>query len=79
MFEKIQVLNPLCGEVEVTDVNNFHVQEGSLTYETLDGWSTDAWTLESHLRVNNLVAKTGANKISEEAGVATVATPNVGR
>jgi glucose-1-phosphate thymidylyltransferase len=65
------------GELEITDVNNFYVQEGSLTYETLDGWWTDAGTFESLLRANQLVAKTGANKMSSELSVATVATRNV--
>jgi glucose-1-phosphate thymidylyltransferase len=69
IFEKIRRLNPSCrGELEITDVNNFYIQEGTLTYETLEGWWTDAGTFESLLRANNLVAKTGANKISNEAG-----------
>jgi len=66
VFEKIHRLKPSGrGELEITDVNNFYVQEGSLTYETLDGWWTDAGTFESLLRANNLVAKTGANKLSD--------------
>jgi glucose-1-phosphate thymidylyltransferase len=44
-----------------------------LTYETLDGWWTDAGTFESLLRANNLVAQSGANKVSAEPGVATAA------
>ena len=66
VFEKIHRLKPSGrGELEITDVNNFYVQEGTLTYETLDGWWTDAGTFESLLRANNLVAKTGANKLTE--------------
>ena len=66
VFEKIRRLKPSGrGELEITDVNNFYVQEGSLTYETLEGWWTDAGTFESLLRANNLVAKTGANKLSD--------------
>jgi len=30
------------GELEITDVNNFYIAEGNLTYEILDGWWTDA-------------------------------------
>ena len=59
--------------MEITDVNNFYVQEGTLTYETLDGWWTDAGTFESLLRANNLVAQSGANKVNAEPGVATAA------
>jgi glucose-1-phosphate thymidylyltransferase len=74
VFEKIKRLKPSGrGELEITDVNNFYVQEGTLTYETLDGWWTDAGTFESLLRANNLVAQSGANKVSSESGVGTAA------
>ncbi len=66
VFEKIHRLKPSGrGELEITDVNNFYVQEGTLTFETLSGWWTDAGTFESLLRANNFVAKTGANKLSD--------------
>jgi glucose-1-phosphate thymidylyltransferase len=45
-------------------VNNFYIEENKLTYEVLDGWWTDAGTFESLLHANNLVAVTGANKMS---------------
>jgi glucose-1-phosphate thymidylyltransferase len=71
VFEKIRRLKPSGrGELEITDVNNFYVKEGTLTYETLDGWWTDAGTFKSLLLANNLVAKTGANKAGDEAGAA---------
>ena len=64
VFQKIKRLSPSGrGELEITDVNNFYIKEGNLTYEMLDGWWTDAGTFESLLRANNLVAQTGANKI----------------
>jgi glucose-1-phosphate thymidylyltransferase len=67
VFQKIRRLKPSGrGELEITDVNNFYVEEGTLTYEKLEGWWTDAGTFESLLRANNLVAETGANKISAE-------------
>jgi glucose-1-phosphate thymidylyltransferase len=50
--------------LEITDVNNFYSEEGTLTYEFLEGWWTDAGTFESLLRANNFVAQTGANKPS---------------
>ena len=66
VFEKIKRLKPSGrGELEITDVNNFYVQEGTLTYETLAVWWTDAGTFESLLRANNLVAETGANKLND--------------
>jgi glucose-1-phosphate thymidylyltransferase len=64
VFQKIRRLKPSGrGELEITDVNNFYVEEGSLTYEILEGWWTDAGTFESLLRANKLVAETGANKL----------------
>ena len=78
VFQKIHCLKPSGrGELEITDVNNFYVQEGTLTYEVLDGWWTDAGTFESLLRASNLVAKTGANKTNTQNGIATVAAGEV--
>jgi glucose-1-phosphate thymidylyltransferase len=63
VFEKIRRLKPSGrGELEITDVNNFYIEEKSLTYEILRGWWTDAGTFESLLRANTLAAETGANK-----------------
>jgi glucose-1-phosphate thymidylyltransferase len=75
VFRKIGRLKPSGrGELEISDVNNFYIQEDTLSYEILDGWWTDAGTFDSLLRANNLVAKTGANKMSEKR-----ATGNPGR
>jgi glucose-1-phosphate thymidylyltransferase len=64
VFEKIRRLKPSGrGELEITDVNCFYVEEGTLAYDILDGWWTDAGTFESLLRASNLVAETGANKM----------------
>ena len=68
VFQKIRRLKPSGrGELEITDVNNFYIAEGKLTYEILDGWWTDAGTFESLLRANNLVAETGANKLKSRS------------
>jgi glucose-1-phosphate thymidylyltransferase len=65
VFQKIHRLKPSGrGELEITDVNNFYIDEGTLTYEVLDGWWTDAGQFESLLRANSLVAETGANKMT---------------
>jgi glucose-1-phosphate thymidylyltransferase len=66
VFQKIRRLKPSGrGELEITDVNNFYIEEGTLTYDILDGWWTDAGQFESLLRANNLVAETGANKMDK--------------
>jgi glucose-1-phosphate thymidylyltransferase len=63
-FQKIRRLKPSGrGELEITDVNNFYIDENKLTYEILDGWWTDAGQFESLLRANTLVAETGANNM----------------
>jgi glucose-1-phosphate thymidylyltransferase len=69
VFEKVRVLVPSGrGELEITDVNNAYIREGSMTYAHLKGWWTDAGTFESLLRAANLVAGTRA-RAESEAGV----------
>jgi len=64
VFRIIKTLKPSDrGEMEITDVNNEYLRRGSLTYDLLDGWWTDAGTFESLLRASRLVAETGANKL----------------
>jgi glucose-1-phosphate thymidylyltransferase len=64
VFDFIKTLKPSDrGELEITDVNNRYIGKGSMTYDILEGWWTDAGTFESLLRSNQLVAKTGANKV----------------
>jgi glucose-1-phosphate thymidylyltransferase len=59
VFSIVKTLKPSGrGELEITDVNNAYVRKGTLTYEVLDGWWTDAGTFESLHRANNLVAET---------------------
>ena len=78
VFQKIRRLKPSGrGELEITDVNNFYLEEGNLTYEILDGWWTDAGTFESLLRANNLVAETGANKTSSVESAASALSREV--
>ena len=58
VFEKIGRLVPSHrGELEITDVNNAYLQEGTLTYSLLEGWWTDAGTFESLRTATNLVAE----------------------
>jgi glucose-1-phosphate thymidylyltransferase len=80
VFQKIRRLKPSGrGELEITDVNNFYIHEGTLTYEVLDGWWTDAGTFESLLRASNLVSNTGANKMKRESVTASVAAAEMSR
>jgi glucose-1-phosphate thymidylyltransferase len=64
VFRIIKTLKPSDrGEMEITDVNNEYLRRGTLTYDVLEGWWTDAGTFESLLRASKLVAETGANKM----------------
>ncbi|MBS3906835.1 MAG: NTP transferase domain-containing protein [Syntrophaceae bacterium] len=64
VFDFIKTLKPSDrGELEITDVNNRYIGKGSMTYDILEGWWTDAGTFESLHRANQLVAQTGANKL----------------
>ena len=64
VFDIIKTLKPSGrGELEITDVNNAYIADGTLTWDILEGWWTDAGTIESLHQANLLVAKTGANKM----------------
>ena len=58
VFDKIHTCKPSGrNELEITDVNNAYIREGTMTYSFLDGWWTDAGTFESLLRAANLVRR----------------------
>jgi glucose-1-phosphate thymidylyltransferase len=55
VFEIIRTLKPSGrGELEITDVNNAYVREGTMTFDTLKGEWTDAGTFESLLYANQV-------------------------
>jgi glucose-1-phosphate thymidylyltransferase len=59
VFDKTRTLKPSArGELEITDVNNAYIREGTMTFNYLDGWWTDAGTFDSLLRASNLVHET---------------------
>lgn len=56
VFDKTRTLKPSArGELEITDVNNAYIREGTMTFNYLEGWWTDAGTFESLWRAANLV------------------------
>ena len=57
VFDLIRLLIPSArGELEVTDLNNLYIDEGTMTYDVLRGWWTDAGTPASKLKASILVA-----------------------
>ncbi|MGH9620175.1 MAG: sugar phosphate nucleotidyltransferase [Bryobacteraceae bacterium] len=70
VFDKTRRLKPSArGELEITDVNNAYIDEGTMTFDELEGWWTDAGTFESLLRATNLVYQTRRQQ-SETVAVA---------
>lgn len=58
VFDVIKKLKPSArGELEITDVNNFYVKQGTVTYKILEGEWTDAGTFPSLLKATMLAAK----------------------
>ena len=75
VFEIISGLRPSArNELEITDVNNSYIERGTMTWQELEGWWTDAGTFESLLHASNLVAETGANNLEpKHAAEASIA------
>ena len=65
VFEIVSKLRPSGrGEMEITDVNNYYLQEGNLEYDILKGfWADCGESFEMYLESQNLVAQHGANKL----------------
>lgn len=61
VFDVISELKPSGrGELEITDVNNFYIGQGTMTYEILDGfWGDCGESFDSLKDAANLVAESG--------------------
>jgi len=58
VFKVIRELKPSGrGELEITDVNNYYIDQGRMSYRVLDGYWSDAGTFESLLRAGMIVQK----------------------
>lgn len=58
VFNVIKTLRPSArGELEITDVNNWYLQQGRLGCSVIQGYWTDAGTLDSLLIANELVQR----------------------
>ncbi len=56
VFDIIRTLKPSGrGEMEITDVNNAYIRQRQMTYDTLEGWWTDAGLPETLYRAATLV------------------------
>jgi glucose-1-phosphate thymidylyltransferase len=51
------------GELEITDVNNWYVEQGTMEYDVLDGfWGDAGESIDAYYEVNDFVRAHGANK-----------------
>ena len=58
VFSAIKTLKPSArGELEITDVNNYYLQQGQLEADYFKGWWTDAGTFESLCVADELARK----------------------
>ncbi len=58
VFDFIKTLKPSArGELEVTDLNNKYLKEGTLSCELLDWWIDAGTSYDELLRANNMVAE----------------------
>jgi glucose-1-phosphate thymidylyltransferase len=64
VFEVIPTLTPSGrGELEITDVNNHYIEQGSMAYDVLEGfWGDAGESIEAYYTVNDFVRAHGANK-----------------
>jgi glucose-1-phosphate thymidylyltransferase len=69
VFEFIKTCKPSArGELEITDVNNAYIRQGTMTFDVLKGWWTDAGTFDSLYRATMLVRQ-GQAKAEAKAKV----------
>jgi glucose-1-phosphate thymidylyltransferase len=64
VFEFLPSLSPSArGELEITDVNNWFIEQGAMEYDVLDGfWGDAGESIDAYYLVNDFVRQHGANR-----------------
>jgi glucose-1-phosphate thymidylyltransferase len=64
VFEFLPTLSPSArGELEITDVNNWFVEQGRMEYDVVEGfWGDAGESIDAYYEVNDYVRQNGANK-----------------
>jgi glucose-1-phosphate thymidylyltransferase len=64
VFDVIPTLTPSGrGELEISDVNNYYVGEGTMEYDVLNGfWGDAGESIDAYYEVNDFVRQHGANR-----------------
>lgn len=66
VFDIIRGLKPSSrGEIEITDVNNFYLREGTLQYDEVRGRWTDAGTFESLFAANEIARNISKGSLNQ--------------
>jgi glucose-1-phosphate thymidylyltransferase len=65
VFDVIPTLVPSGrGELEITDVNNYFVRQGTMEYDVLEGfWGDAGESIDAYYSVNDFVRESGANRV----------------
>jgi len=71
VWDIIKTLKPSGrGELEITDVNNFYIKQGTMHYSILKGWWGDCGeSIDTWLQANNLVAQTNNQKVISKSSM----------
>jgi glucose-1-phosphate thymidylyltransferase len=64
VFEFVPTLSPSArGELEITDVNNWFIEQGAMEYDVLEGfWGDAGESIDAYYAVNDYVRQHGANR-----------------
>jgi glucose-1-phosphate thymidylyltransferase len=64
VYDVVPTLTPSNrGELEITDVNNHFVGDGTMEYDVIDGfWGDAGESIDAYYAVNDFVRRFGANK-----------------
>jgi glucose-1-phosphate thymidylyltransferase len=64
VFDFVPTLSPSArGELEITDVNNWYIEQGAMEYDVLDGfWGDAGESIDAYYAVNDFVRQHGANR-----------------
>jgi glucose-1-phosphate thymidylyltransferase len=64
VFEFLPTLSPSArGELEITDVNNWYIEQGAMQYDVVEGfWGDAGESIDAYYAVNDFVRQHGANR-----------------
>jgi glucose-1-phosphate thymidylyltransferase len=64
VFEFLPTLSPSArGELEITDVNNWYIEQGAMEFDVVEGfWGDAGESIDAYYEVNDFVREHGANR-----------------